>query len=162
LVGGMATSASYTATAVGTDYWVATYNGDPNNNPVTSGTALEPVIVTTTNPPLGKGDTATIGFWHNQNGQALINSLNGGSRSTHLGNWLAQNFPNLYGAGRLIGSLKGATNAQVASYFLTLFGQQGLVKTYAQVLDVALVIYVTDPSLAGGNYAQGYGFNLGM
>ena len=38
--------AGYTATATGTDYWVATYNGDSNNNPVTSGPALEPVVVT--------------------------------------------------------------------------------------------------------------------
>ena len=30
-VGGVATSAGYTATATGTDYWVATYNGDSNN-----------------------------------------------------------------------------------------------------------------------------------
>ena len=46
LVGGVATSAGYTPTAIGTVYWVATYNGDSNNNPVTSGPALEPVVVT--------------------------------------------------------------------------------------------------------------------
>ena len=46
LVGGIATSAGYTPTAIGTVYWVATYNGDSNNNPVTSGPALEPVVVT--------------------------------------------------------------------------------------------------------------------
>jgi uncharacterized repeat protein (TIGR01451 family) len=45
LSGGMATSRGFTATAAGTDYWVATYNGDSNNNAVTSGTALEPVII---------------------------------------------------------------------------------------------------------------------
>ena len=39
LVSGVATSAGYTATATGTDYWVATYNGDSNNSAVTSGTA---------------------------------------------------------------------------------------------------------------------------
>ena len=32
LVSGVATSTGYTATATGTDYWVATYNGDANNN----------------------------------------------------------------------------------------------------------------------------------
>jgi hypothetical protein len=41
----MATSASYTTTATGTDYWVATYNGDPNNNGVTGGPGLEPVVI---------------------------------------------------------------------------------------------------------------------
>src|SRR5208337_159699 len=39
LVSGVATSAGYTATATGTDYWVATYNGNANNNPVNSGPA---------------------------------------------------------------------------------------------------------------------------
>jgi hypothetical protein len=45
LVGGTATSAGYTPGATGTDYWVATYNGDSNNIPVTSGTAQEPVVI---------------------------------------------------------------------------------------------------------------------
>jgi hypothetical protein len=40
-----ATSAGYTTTATGTGYWVATFNGDSNNNAVTSGTAAEPVTV---------------------------------------------------------------------------------------------------------------------
>ena len=47
LSGGMATSTGYTATATGTDYWVATYNGDSNNAAVTSGTTAEPVTITT-------------------------------------------------------------------------------------------------------------------
>ena len=46
LSGGSATSAGYTAMAAGTDYWVATYNGDANNNSVTSGTTPEPVLIT--------------------------------------------------------------------------------------------------------------------
>ena len=50
LVSGVATSTGYTATATGTDYWVATYNGDSNNNPVTSGTASEPVIISPATP----------------------------------------------------------------------------------------------------------------
>ena len=32
-----ATSAGYTSAATGTDYWVAMYNGDSNNNSATSG-----------------------------------------------------------------------------------------------------------------------------
>ena len=48
LSGGTATSKGYTATAAGTDYWVATYNGNSNNSPVTSGTALEPVVISST------------------------------------------------------------------------------------------------------------------
>ena len=38
LSGGTATSKGYTTTATGTDYWVASYSGDSNNNAVTSGT----------------------------------------------------------------------------------------------------------------------------
>jgi hypothetical protein len=50
LSGGIANSAGYTATAAGTDYWVDTYNGDSNNNAVTSGTAGEPVIISSAVP----------------------------------------------------------------------------------------------------------------
>jgi hypothetical protein len=46
LSGGVATSKGYTTAATGTDYWVATYNGDSNNNPVSSGKAAEPVTIT--------------------------------------------------------------------------------------------------------------------
>jgi hypothetical protein len=42
---GTATSANYMATATGTDYWVATHNGDSNNSSVSSGTADEPVTI---------------------------------------------------------------------------------------------------------------------
>ena len=60
----MATSAGYTATATGTDYWVATYNGDSNNNAVTSGTAAEPVTITPASPTINTSQqpaTATVG-----------------------------------------------------------------------------------------------------
>jgi uncharacterized repeat protein (TIGR01451 family)/choice-of-anchor A domain-containing protein len=58
LSGGMATSAGYTATATGTDYWVATYNGDSNNSPVSSGTADEPVVITAATPSIKVVKTA--------------------------------------------------------------------------------------------------------
>jgi uncharacterized repeat protein (TIGR01451 family) len=99
------------------------------------------------------GDTATIGFWHNQNGQCLIRSFNGGSSATSLGNWLATQFPNLYS------SLAGDTNSQVASTFLTLFNQTGP-KTAAQVLGTALAVYASNSTLAGGNMAASCGFNV--
>jgi hypothetical protein len=47
LSGGSATSKGYTTTATGTDYWVATYNGDANNSSVSSSTSAEPVTITT-------------------------------------------------------------------------------------------------------------------
>ncbi len=52
LVNGVATSAGYTTTATGTDYWVATYNGDSNNGSVTSSPTSEPVTITPTTPQL--------------------------------------------------------------------------------------------------------------
>src|SRR5262249_12062890 len=64
LAGGAATSAGYTATAAGTDYWVATYNGDANNNSVTGGAAAEPVTVTRATPSIStvqQPASATVG-----------------------------------------------------------------------------------------------------
>src|SRR5271157_4529637 len=64
LVSGVATSTGYTATATGTDYWVATYNGDSNNHSVTSGTALEPVVISPASPSINTSQqpaTATVG-----------------------------------------------------------------------------------------------------
>ena len=119
---------------------------------------------------LASGQTATIGFWHNGNGQSLINSLNGGSTATNLATWLATEFPNLYGSGPAYNSstgqgrnLTGQTNAGVAAMFLTLFKASGT-KTEAQVLGTALAVYVTNPflnnSTAGQSQAQKFGFDL--
>src|SRR5262249_43630586 len=44
-------------------------------------------VVAPSASPLSKGQTATIGFWHNKNGQAVINNFNGGPSATALGNW---------------------------------------------------------------------------
>ena len=107
---------------------------------------------------IGTGDTATIGFWQNKNGQALIKSLNGGSSSNALATWLATNFPYLYGANAGANNLTGKTNADVAALFLKLFKVTGQ-KTDAQVMAVALAVYVTDSDLAGSNAAS-YGFNV--
>ena len=85
LSGGAATSAGYTATAPGTDYWVATYNGDSNNSTVTSGTALEPVVITAivvsppsiakafspTSVPLNGASTLTFTLTNPNTGTAL-------------------------------------------------------------------------------------------
>ena len=109
---------------------------------------------------IGRGDTATIGFWHNNNGQALIRSLNGSSTSTALGNWLATSFPRIWGSqANSTNNLTGRTNTQIAAYFLTKFNVRGQ-KLDAQVLAVALATYVTNSTLAGGNYAASYGFNV--
>ena len=107
--------------------------------------------------PLACGMTATIGFWNNKNGQALIKSLNGGCNSTALGNYLAATFPKLYGSqAGCANNLTGKTNTQVASYYQSLFGVCGQ-KLGAEVLSAALAVYVTNSSLAG-TAAKSYGF----
>jgi hypothetical protein len=90
-------------------------------------------------PSLSHGDTATIGFWANKNGQGVITCENGSANSTALGNSLASNFPNLFG------SLAGKTNTQVAAAFATAKSNVGGVQgnTYAQAFAVALAMYVT-------------------
>ena len=107
---------------------------------------------------IARGLTATIGFWQNPNGQALIKSVNGGQSSTSLGNWLATEFPNLYGS--TAGSnnnLTGMTNVQVAAYYKSLFS--GNQKIECQVMCSALSVYVTTSSL-GGSAGTSYGFTV--
>jgi hypothetical protein len=104
------------------------------------------------------GQTATIGFWQNKNGQKLITSLNGSPEATALADWLAREFPNMYG------HLAGKTNADVASYYRSLFKRNaktalggGPPKLDAQVMALALAAYVTNQHLAG-SAAEAYGF----
>lgn len=63
LVSGVATSAGYTATSTGTDYWVVTYGGDVNFNTVTSSNSGEPVSITPALPSLSGsgGGSGTVG-----------------------------------------------------------------------------------------------------
>jgi hypothetical protein len=102
------------------------------------------------------GQTATIGFWQNRNGQALVQSLNGGPTATQLGHWLAATFPDLYGP------LDGLTNAQVGAYYKALFARTapaGPPKVDAQVMATALAVFVTNQTLAGTT-AAAYGFQV--
>jgi hypothetical protein len=103
------------------------------------------------------GQTAGIGFWHNKNGQALINSFNGGGKSAALATWLAATFPNLYGSGST-NNLTGKSNAQVAAFYQSLFALSGP-RVDAEVLATALNVYATTTSL-GGNAGAAYGFKV--
>lgn len=150
--------------------------GDGSVNDVFSALVLTPgAVVENYNfgerPPAGaevtSGQTATIGFWQNNNGQALIEALNGGPESTQLGDWLAATFSNMYGVNAGDNNLTGKTNTQVAEFYSDLFrrkkkeaeqlGLGGPVKLDAQILAVALAAYVTSETLAGTT-AAGYGF----
>jgi PKD repeat protein len=123
-----------------------------------SGSATSNVSVTSLGIGVQAGQAAGIGFWHNKNGQALITSFNNGANDTTLSAWLATNFANLYGASAGANNLTGFTNAQVASFYLTLFNETGP-KADAQVLAAALDVYATTSSLGGTNATQ-YGFTV--
>jgi hypothetical protein len=155
-------------TATGTYQWNASFADTSGNNLNASDlndTAEQVTVGTASGHPVGKGDFATIGFWHNKNGQALINSLNGGSTSTALAQWLATTFPNLYGPTAGIYSMVNGngtyfTNAQVAASYNANFFTTGTgAKTNAQILAGALAAYATSTNMAGGTFAKGYGFN---
>jgi hypothetical protein len=110
----------------------------------------------TPKPPttnLGSGDAATIGFWHNKNGKAVINSSS--NTVPALGNWLAANFP------CMLGSETNRTAAQVAADFATAFGNVGGVQgnTQCQFFAAALACYFTSTSLGGGPIPVKFGFN---
>jgi N-acetylneuraminic acid mutarotase len=111
--------------------------------------------------PLGLGVvhglTGGIGFWNNSNGQALIKSFGKTATELSLANWLASAFPNIYGASTGANNLTNKSNAQVASYYQTLFAQTN--KVQAQVLATALNVYATTQSL-GGTAATKYGFTV--
>ena len=89
LSGGVASSTIYATTATGTDYWVATYNGDSNNNSVASGAAAEPVTVAKVPPTINTtvsagsivvggaiSDTATVTGGYNPSGTVTFKLYN--------------------------------------------------------------------------------------
>jgi hypothetical protein len=104
------------------------------------------------------GDTGSNGYWKNQNGQAIIKSMNGGPTATNFATWLATNFPYLFGANAGSSNMTGKNNNDVAALFVTLFSQKE--NSEAQVMAVAIAAYVTSSTLAGGNYAATYGFTV--
>ncbi|MHC4561661.1 MAG: SdrD B-like domain-containing protein [Planctomycetota bacterium] len=104
------------------------------------------------------GQTATIGFWQNKNGQRVLTSVNEG-----LGDWLATTFVNMYGVQAGDSDLTGMTNAEVADYYKTVFKTKlkqkdnSAAKVDSQVMAVAFAVYVTNGNLAG-YAAEDYGF----
>lgn len=104
-------------------------------------------------------DTASLAFWHNSYGQALLCSLNGGPSSKALGNWLAAMFPKMYGSQAKV-NFAGMTNVQIAAFYNANDFNVSGIKLDAAVLSAALSSYVTNSTWAGGNYAVKYGFTV--
>jgi hypothetical protein len=110
------------------------------------------VLPQTAQAQVGKNQTATIGFWANTNGQALLKTYD-----SALGTCLASSCPNLFG------NLSGATGHQVAAYVILAKDNSGTLKgnTYAQALTTALNVWVTTTDLGWNANATGpqhYGF----
>jgi hypothetical protein len=156
LSGGTATLSTASLTQ-GSHAITVAYGGEANFNASTS-PALTQTVNSSQGSPVGPGQSAGIGFWHNKNGQALIAGFNGGSTSTALANWLAATLPNLCGSGAGANNLAGRTNAQVAAFYQALFNVSGQ-KLDAQVFATALNVYATTLSL-GGTAAAAYGFTV--
>jgi hypothetical protein len=109
-----------------------------------------------------RGQTATIGFWNNRNGQALIKALpvvtNADGSVTSVANWLAATLPNIFGR-NAANDLTGQSNAAVAALFQADFLLKG-VKLDAQVLATALSVYATNATLDPTRVAAQYGFTV--
>ncbi len=109
------------------------------------------------------GQTATIGFWQNKNGQKLIKSLNAGADDTQLGQWLAATLPNMYGATAGTNNMTTWSNSEIAKFYQDkVFRAKkakgtGPAKVDAQVMATAFAVYVTNLNLAD-NVAASYGF----
>jgi hypothetical protein len=151
----------YAPTATGTYQWVAVYSGDSGNNATTEPFGSEPDTVASSSP-VGKGDFATIGFWRNRNGKAVLCSF-----GSDLGTWLATNFSNLFGLSTdPSGNLAGKTGAQIYAIYSSLPNNgNGLNNTYLQAFAVALGIYADTTSLGGATLvsnglAAKYGFTV--
>jgi hypothetical protein len=103
--------------------------------------------------------TQTAAWWNGSSGQSLIKALNGGQSAKNLGNWLATDFNNLFGANAgSANNLSGKTNGQVATYYQSLYANSAK-KPEADALALALNVYVTNSTLAG-NTAASYGFTV--
>lgn len=57
-------------------------------------------------------------------------------------------------------NLTGKTNTYIAALYLNIFSNGTTPKLDAQFFAVALASYATSSTLAGGNYAGKYGFNV--
>lgn len=103
------------------------------------------------------GDTATIGFWQNKNGQALIKQA-----GAALVPWLKANFGNVFGT-RFSDSVGGDNPDEVASFYKAEFFDKklkGTSKVDAQFMSLALATFFTSSNLSGGNVAASYGFRV--
>ncbi|MCH8044807.1 MAG: cadherin domain-containing protein [Planctomycetes bacterium] len=103
---------------------------------------------------LNSGDTATIGYWHNKNGQALIEKLD---EDGDLTAWLLDNFGNIFDLGDF-----DEYGGSVSEFYRMAFFKKklkGTPKVDAQFMAVAFATFATSSNLSNGGAAE-YGFNV--
>jgi hypothetical protein len=118
------------------------------------------------NGTVTNGYAATIGFWQNNNGRAMLLAEGKTAAGNTLANWLAATYPNLFGTNAGANNLTNKTNQDVVNLYLRLFSTpvNGM-KLDAQIMAVALAVYATTDSLGGltvvggKNLAVKYGFS---
>jgi CSLREA domain-containing protein len=81
LSGGTATSAGFPTTAAGTDYWVATYNGDSNNSSVSTVDNADPATVTGSLVVTSTSDSTTATGNTLRDAIAYANTLGAGTHA---------------------------------------------------------------------------------
>ncbi len=162
-------SGGYTPTKTGTYQWLAVYSGDTNNTRASDcfGNEPEPVNQSCS---VGWGQYASCGFWQSKSGQSVICNFGNGASDTCLGNWLANNFPNLFGCSNPYissylnqcgaSSLSGLTNSQIATLCTKLSTGGTNQNAFAQAFACALGIYADTTSFGGNAAAQGSGFSV--
>ncbi len=103
---------------------------------------------------LNSGDTATIGYWHNKNGQALIEKLDEDGALTA---WLLDNFGNIFDQDDF-----DEHGGSVGDFYRDEFFKKklkGTPKVDAQFMAVAFAVFATSSNLSNGGAAD-FGFNV--
>jgi len=114
-------------------------------------------MIASTGIPRRTDQTKPVNWWAGSLGQELIRRFGLTSGGQTLGQWLATNFPNLYGGANGAPNLSNFTNSQIGIFYMGLFNQQNMLKVDAEVMATALAVFATTQSL-GGNVGQFYGF----
>ncbi|HLJ96305.1 MAG TPA: choice-of-anchor Q domain-containing protein [Gemmataceae bacterium] len=103
------------------------------------------------------GMVKPISFWEGLQGQQLLRRFGLTAKGQSLGQWLASTFPNLYGGQNGAANLSPFSNAQIGSYYQSLFLVSKGTGLDAEVLATALEVFATTTSL-GGTVGQSFGY----
>jgi len=100
-------------------------------------------------------------FWEGLQGQGLIRRFGVTSSNQTLGQWLAAKFPNLYGGGGGAPNLSSFSDAQIGSYYQSLYLAAHGTGLDVEILATVLDDFTTTLSL-GGNTTDSGGLPIGQ